>query len=105
MTVLIDLEHYRFETFQEPYTLGPQAELPTPCVRVIRKYDGRHLDLDRDSGPVFPLLWTTAHGTPEAETAEWLQDWVNTMEEFDRAENTPGFWRRAEVVPFCGAAT
>lgn len=85
MTVLIELEHYRFDTHQ------PLS------VRVTRKRDGKHLDLDQSLGPVLPLVWETAHGTLKAETANWLQGWITQMEDFDRYDER-GFWWRPEAV-------
>jgi hypothetical protein len=88
MTELLNLDGYRIETAQEPYRPGQTRNLPEPQVRIVRKSDGTFMELSRDAA--FGILWERAHGTPEEETREWVQDLVREF----YAEN----WQRPRVV-------
>jgi hypothetical protein len=74
MAIIIELKDYRIETAQAPYSRGYPRNLPIPGVWVVRKSDGAFHGIADEFA--FPILWERAHGTPEEEIREWVQDWV-----------------------------
>lgn len=100
MATVIELEGYRVETVQASYRLGQTSYLLPPRVRIVRKADDAFIEFGQECELAFRLLWECASGTPEDETREWVQDWIEFHEEGAKQAGADGdeYWRQAEVA-------
>lgn len=66
-------------------------------MRIVRKSDAAYVELNpAESRDALLLLWEHANGTPEAETREWVKDWIEFHEGGAKHDEGSEYWRPAE---------